>query len=357
MFDDVLRFWLDRGVDGFRVDVAHGLFKDRRPARPEVAERRPSSRRAGTSMVETRHQATSRCGTSPRCTRSTARWHKVLDEYDGDRMAVAEAWTATPEAMAALRPPRRAAARRSTSPGCWPSGTPTDIRRGASPAPSRPSTRSAPHPTWVLSATTTWSGTPRGTAAARSAWPAPARRRWRCWRCPGRRTSTRARSSASRGRRRARGLRQDPAWFRTGERVARRLPGADAVGRHASRRSGSGRARAAVDPAAGRLGRPHGRGPDRQTRARRWRSTARRWRSGVPSPTTAPRDVEILDRARPCWRSRRGPVTVVLNCRPPAGLAAGGQGAGHQRPARRRQAAAGHRGLAVGSGQASSARL
>ena len=28
MFEDVLRFWLDRGVDGFRVDVAHGLFKE-----------------------------------------------------------------------------------------------------------------------------------------------------------------------------------------------------------------------------------------------------------------------------------------------------------------------------------------
>ena len=27
-FDQVLRFWLDRGVDGFRVDVAHGLVKD-----------------------------------------------------------------------------------------------------------------------------------------------------------------------------------------------------------------------------------------------------------------------------------------------------------------------------------------
>ena len=24
----VLRFWLDRGVDGFRIDVAHGLFKE-----------------------------------------------------------------------------------------------------------------------------------------------------------------------------------------------------------------------------------------------------------------------------------------------------------------------------------------
>ncbi len=32
-FEKVLAFWFDRGVDGFRVDVAHGLFKD--PAFPD----------------------------------------------------------------------------------------------------------------------------------------------------------------------------------------------------------------------------------------------------------------------------------------------------------------------------------
>jgi len=29
-FEQILRFWLDRGVDGFRIDVAHGLYKDER---------------------------------------------------------------------------------------------------------------------------------------------------------------------------------------------------------------------------------------------------------------------------------------------------------------------------------------
>jgi alpha-glucosidase len=29
-FEGILRFWLDRGVDGFRIDVAHALFKDAR---------------------------------------------------------------------------------------------------------------------------------------------------------------------------------------------------------------------------------------------------------------------------------------------------------------------------------------
>ena len=27
-FEDMLRFWLDRGADGFRIDVAHALLKD-----------------------------------------------------------------------------------------------------------------------------------------------------------------------------------------------------------------------------------------------------------------------------------------------------------------------------------------
>ena len=53
MFEDVLRFWLDRGVDGFRVDVAHGLYKEESLRDQVVGPRRSRPRRVdGHSMVE-----------------------------------------------------------------------------------------------------------------------------------------------------------------------------------------------------------------------------------------------------------------------------------------------------------------
>ncbi|MBE1874234.1 glycoside hydrolase family 13 protein [Myceligenerans pegani] len=94
-FEDVLRFWLDRGVDGFRVDVAHGMVK---------AEGLPDWG-GKVAMVEGRDAADLAEGTGaaggsnegPMFDQDGVHeiyraWHKVLAEYDGDRCLVAEAW-------------------------------------------------------------------------------------------------------------------------------------------------------------------------------------------------------------------------------------------------------------------------
>jgi alpha-glucosidase len=80
-FDATLRFWLDRGVDGFRVDVAHGLIK------PIGL---PNSTRADPHPY----------WDNPEVHEIYRRWRTLLDAYPGDRMAVAEAWVDSPQDMA-----------------------------------------------------------------------------------------------------------------------------------------------------------------------------------------------------------------------------------------------------------------
>jgi len=82
-FESILRFWLDRGVDGFRIDVAHGLYKPFALADKVRADVLPLP------MWD-----------QPEVHEVYRRWHKVLAEYPGDRMAIAEAWVASPESMA-----------------------------------------------------------------------------------------------------------------------------------------------------------------------------------------------------------------------------------------------------------------
>ncbi len=108
-FEDVLRFWLDRGVDGFRIDVAHGMVKA--PGLPDWD--------GHVSMIEGSEQAFEEAehalhehasGAAERVDEVTGSgnqgpmfdqegvhdiyraWHRVLAEYDGDRALVAEAW-------------------------------------------------------------------------------------------------------------------------------------------------------------------------------------------------------------------------------------------------------------------------
>ncbi len=113
-FVEILRYWLDKGVDGFRVDVAHSLVKT--PGLPDWDGRSGLLGAAGDGP-----------GPESDATRTTARerdprhsgpmwnqegvheiyrsWHAVLAEYPGARMMVAEAWVEPLSALARyLRP-------------------------------------------------------------------------------------------------------------------------------------------------------------------------------------------------------------------------------------------------------------
>jgi alpha-glucosidase len=90
-----LRFWLDRGADGFRIDVAHGLHKDRELRDNPDVEASPTL--LGTESRYTWDQ--------PEVHDVYRRWRKLLDSYDGDRMAIGEVWVGDPERWAAyVRP-------------------------------------------------------------------------------------------------------------------------------------------------------------------------------------------------------------------------------------------------------------
>ncbi|MFM9048700.1 MAG: alpha-amylase family glycosyl hydrolase, partial [Actinomycetota bacterium] len=97
-----LRFWLDLGVDGFRVDVAFGLAKDMSyadavdPAALETERVRLDSTEPGEQ--EATHEQVFH---SPYLDRDETleyytAWRRIIDDYPGDRMAIGEAWL-TPE--------------------------------------------------------------------------------------------------------------------------------------------------------------------------------------------------------------------------------------------------------------------
>ncbi|MGX0670925.1 alpha-glucosidase [Kocuria marina] len=103
-FRAILRFWLDRGADGFRVDVAHGMVKAQ--GLPDWDEQ--------VHMVEgTDAQGAQDEPDGPSKTMDTGPyfdqdgvheiyrdWHTVLQQYPGDRMLVVEAWVGPAERLA-----------------------------------------------------------------------------------------------------------------------------------------------------------------------------------------------------------------------------------------------------------------
>ncbi|MYR45339.1 glycoside hydrolase family 13 protein [Streptomyces sp. SID5910] len=87
-FRTTLKFWCDRGVDGFRIDVAHALVKDLTEPLRDLGAPELSSEAALTEFAP---------GTHPFYDRDDVHevyrdWRKILDAYSPPRMAVAEAW-------------------------------------------------------------------------------------------------------------------------------------------------------------------------------------------------------------------------------------------------------------------------
>ena len=82
-FEGILRFWLDRGVDGFRIDVAHGLFKDRL-LRDEPEGAGPP--RPGETAGFDRQHAIDQ----PEVHALYRRWRELTDGYGDERVLVGE---------------------------------------------------------------------------------------------------------------------------------------------------------------------------------------------------------------------------------------------------------------------------
>jgi alpha-glucosidase len=82
LFRTILRFWLERGVDGFRVDVAHGLAK--KPGLPDWTPD-PSP---GMSDRQEDAPYWAQPGVHP----IYRDWHRVLAEFGPDRILAGEAW-------------------------------------------------------------------------------------------------------------------------------------------------------------------------------------------------------------------------------------------------------------------------
>jgi alpha-glucosidase len=94
-FLTTLRFWSDRGVDGFRVDVAHGLAKDlSEPLRSEPVIRALDLPKDGSSPLFDRDDVHT----------IFSQWREVFNEYDPPRTAVAEAWVPSERRVLYARP-------------------------------------------------------------------------------------------------------------------------------------------------------------------------------------------------------------------------------------------------------------
>jgi alpha-glucosidase len=99
-FEKTLHFWLDLGVDGFRIDVAHGLVKEDMLKNHPDPEGLSNALRLDVEMDAEKRSVL--LSTVPFFDRDGVheiyrQWRTILDSYKRDAMAVAEAWVHPPE--------------------------------------------------------------------------------------------------------------------------------------------------------------------------------------------------------------------------------------------------------------------
>jgi alpha-glucosidase len=100
-FDDILRFWFDRGIDGFRIDVANSMAKA--PGLPDIEVDPSTGRPAGNPLTGSPFM------NQPHVHDILRRWRTVADAYGdsdlGARVFVSEAWvTPASELAKYIRP-------------------------------------------------------------------------------------------------------------------------------------------------------------------------------------------------------------------------------------------------------------
>ena len=95
-FDKILRFWFDRGVAGFRIDVCHSVVKDR-----ELRDNPPATK-DDHWWVQLMGQRSVYNACRPEVHDVLRRWRKLADGYDPKRILIGETYVLDPETFAAF---------------------------------------------------------------------------------------------------------------------------------------------------------------------------------------------------------------------------------------------------------------
>lgn len=88
-FEAILRFWLDLGVDGFRIDVAHGMVKA--AGLPDIGASEQAKMIGAQTLPFFDQDGVHEIHRS---------WRTLLESYGPERIGVAEAWAPTSERLA-----------------------------------------------------------------------------------------------------------------------------------------------------------------------------------------------------------------------------------------------------------------